>query len=146
MKNKDGFREDIELNNFKVLKDGVEEKFEKSDEEGQIKLKIGDAFKYITSKHRYKILYSVKNLYIDNSTTKDVLRWNIIGTQWQTPIKKVVATIRLPEKFSKNSVDVATFSGEYGSTSTKASTEWRDDKTLRVEMENLNLYEGLTSL
>lgn len=144
MKNKDGFREDIELNNFKVLKDGVEEKFEKSDEEGQIKLKIGDAFKYITSKHRYKILYSVKNLYIDNSTTKDILRWNIIGTQWQTPIKKVVATIRLPEKFSKNSVDVATFSGGYGSTSTKASTEWRDDKTLRVEMENLNLYEGLT--
>ncbi len=144
MKNKDGFREDIDLNNFKIFKDGVEEKFEKSDEEGQIKLKIGDAFKYITSKHRYKIRYSVKNLYIDNSTTKDVLRWNIIGTQWQTPIKKVVATIRLPEKFSKNSVDVATFSGEYGSTSTKASTEWRDDKTLRVEMENLNLYEGLT--
>ncbi|MBD3840235.1 MAG: DUF2207 domain-containing protein, partial [Epsilonproteobacteria bacterium] len=78
------------------------------------------------------------------STTKDILRWNIIGTQWQTPIKKVVATIRLPEKFSKNSVDVATFSSGYGSTSTKASTEWRDDKTLRVEMENLNLYEGLT--
>jgi uncharacterized membrane protein YgcG len=144
MKNKDGFREDIDLDNFKIFKDGVEEKFEKSDEEGQIKLKIGDAFKYITSKHRYKILYSVKNLYIDNSTTKDVLRWNIIGTQWQTPIKKVVATIRLPEKFSKNSVDVATFSGGYGSTSTKAFSEWRDDKTLRVEMENLNLYEGLT--
>jgi len=59
-----------------------------------IKIRIGDADKYVSGSQTYEIFYKVENaiLFFDDH---DELYWNVTGNEWQAEIKKASATVSL---------------------------------------------------
>ena len=79
------------------------------------RIKIGDADKYISGKHVYKITYRVENgLLFHNDGTVE-LYWNVTGMQWPGPIERAEAVVRMPEKNEKTSIQIACYTGALGS-------------------------------
>lgn len=69
--------------------------FSESKSAGMVKLKIGDADKYVSGEQVYKISYLVKRA-INYFPDHDELYWNVVGTGWQVPIQSSSATINVP--------------------------------------------------
>jgi len=111
-----------------------------------LRLKIGSSDKYITGKHLYRIQYRVKLGVLPSAqdAQKDAVRWNIIGTGWEVPISNIKAIFKLPWSISKDNVDIATYTGLYGATSSDAHTQWLKARELEVSVESLKAYEGAT--
>lgn len=81
-----------------------------------VRVKIGDPNRTITGVHTYVIVYSARGAlryYQDH----DELYWNVTGTAWQVPIRRAVATVRLPENIPGDRLALKCFTGAQGSTS-----------------------------
>ncbi len=100
-----------EYNHAKITNIKVSEKFTTSLENGNKKIKIGDANKYLTGDHSYTISYSY-DLGKDRNKKFDELYFNMIGTEWDTTIDKVNFKITMPKKFDKSKLGFSV--GSYG--------------------------------
>lgn len=60
-------------------------------------LKIGDKDRFLEGKNKYTISYKIKGYSVKDSA--DVLRLNLIPTNWQTPIKHAKTTLIMPKAF-----------------------------------------------
>ena len=145
--NKNSYPSNIGLSSFEVSMDNHYVNFTESkvsaDSGSNIRLKIGDASTYITAQHNYKISYAVAHGVLESGVL-DAVRWNAIGTGWEVPINSARVLVHLSEKLFQHHVQVATFSGAYGKTTTKATYQWIDNKTLEVKISNLLPHEGVT--
>lgn len=111
-----------------------------------IRFRIGSANKLITGKHLYTISYRVHLGVLPSSdATKDAVRWNAIGTGWKVDIDKAEVNFHLPASMDKNSVNVSSYTGAYGSRRTKAYNKWITPEHLRVSAEYFMPHEGLTA-
>ena len=139
---------DIGLHDFTVSMDGKEIPWEKtttsSDAGEMVRIKIGDPDRTITGRHIYQISYRVKKGVLLQDSQHDSVRWNAVGTGWRVPIQKAIVDIFLPKSLSRNNTQIHTFTGNYGSTSTKATFRWVDPHYLQVEVHDLAPHEGLT--
>lgn len=132
---------------FKSIKDekGNDYKYEKSEENEQWVLKIGDANKEIEGDHTYIISYSAKGA-IGYFESHDELYWNTTGNEWQVPIQKTKTTISLPDKLNQDQIQIKCFTGPFGST--KSNCKYTTDgqnSTFKTTLF-LNSYEGLTTV
>lgn len=77
-------------------------------------IRIGDADRVLTGKHSYEIIYNVDRalLFFDDF---DELYWNVTGVDWEVPITKVSATVRLPD-WDASIISTSCYTGAYGST------------------------------
>ncbi len=141
------FPVDIGLDNFTVTMDGNFVKVEQSkingDSGSNIRLQIGDANGYVTGIHTYTIAYTVAHGVLKKGND-DAVRWNAIGTGWDIPIKSATVVVHLPNSLFQNSVNITTFSGSYGITTSNAFLKWINHKTLQSTIINLAPHEGLT--
>lgn len=80
----------------KVLQDSSPAKYELLKDNGNLRIKIGDANKTINGEHDYKIVYSVKGVLLGYEGF-DELYWNVIGSNWEVPIYNASARVFLPE-------------------------------------------------
>lgn len=137
-------RFDLSFENFAVTDEtGKSYKFEKTTQNEQISLKIGDANKTISGKHVYIISYSVKGA-IGYFKNHDELYWNATGTEWNVPIASAAASISLPQEGEK--VNAKCFIGSYGSEVATCNI-YTDKNTIHFSTINyLSPYEGLTIL
>ena len=86
-KNKEGKKFKLEFSNFSVTDGkGKNYRFEKSYENENLRLKIGDPNSTVTGVHVYKISYSVSGA-LTYFSDHDELYWNSTGNEWQVPIK-----------------------------------------------------------
>lgn len=99
----------IKIKNIKVLMDGRSVKYRKSRQGRNLKIKIGDANKNITGKHSYQISYTVDGA-INYFTEHDELYWNVIGSEWEVPIKNANVNMQAPKI-----IKTRCFQGLYGS-------------------------------
>ncbi|MCH9740312.1 MAG: DUF2207 domain-containing protein [Epsilonproteobacteria bacterium] len=147
-KSPQSFPRDIGLSNFSVSIDEQVSPFIESkvsgDSGSNIRLKIGDAYSYITGQHHYGISYDVAHAVLGTDSGLDAVRWNAIGTGWGVPIQTTKVLIHLPHSLNQGQVEVSTFTGRYGSTTSQATHQWIDSQTLAIEMNNLASHEGLT--
>ncbi len=146
-----GVKRDLGLDDFFVLMDNTPAQWVKSTRNSTragktIRLKIGSADQLISGKHTYTISYRISRgvLPATNNSTKDAVRWNVIGTGWQVPIAEAKATFSLPSSLNQNIVQLSTYTGTYGKTGSAASATWRDPQHLLVTARNLKPHEGLT--
>lgn len=66
-------------------------------DEGQfLKLKIGDPDTTITGIHTYEIAYTVRGA-LNAFRESDELYWNVIGDQWDVPVRNGTATVHLTD-------------------------------------------------
>ena len=117
-----------------------------SDAGDMVRIKIGSADKYIEGKHIFTISYRVKMgvLPAYKDETMDAIRWNIIGTGWKVSIYNITANIFLPNSLHQRYIDISSFTGVYGSTSSIATHRWIDTKHLRLDIDILLPYHGAT--
>jgi len=145
-RNEENKRVDLKFENFTVTNDeGKNYKFEKSTENEQIVLKIGDPNRTITGTHVYAISYTVSGAlgYFDEY---DELYWNITGNGWEVPIRYTNSHITLPNEIEKGQIQALCFSGSYGSQDSNCEI-LNDNQTLHIQSNNfLNPYEGLTAV
>lgn len=135
----------LRISNIDVVDEqGNNYNFKTSKSGDDIRIKIGDADKYVTGIKTYVISYTVQRAinYFDNH---DELYWNVTGVGWQVPIGSSQAEIKLPEGVSQDDLQLKCFTGGYGSTDEHCSKEIINEKTVLFRSDNdLSYYEGLT--
>lgn len=123
-----------------VFQDGREAEYELLEENGYIRIKIGDPNETISKKHVYEISYSVRGV-LRSFEDHDELYWNVIGPYWEVPIEKASATVR-SQKGGLKKVDC--FVGTLGSTFHCESRLVSDSQAEFQTVRSLNPYEGFT--
>lgn len=97
-----------------VTRNGKKEKYETSNENNALRIRIGNADRLIQhGPHVYAISYKAKNQ-IRRFETADEVYWNATGTYWNLPIEKVEVKVQFPD--TPNGVESSAFTGFRGST------------------------------
>ena len=136
---RDGLIYDIHLDSIWV--DGWNFKEIKS--EGFLNIRIGSADKYIEGKQQYKIHYKVYNA-INHFEKHSEFYWNVIGTEWEVPIKKSSFRVVLPKPVPSTIPSYKVFAGSLGATE-KAFTESFEGLTLKGQSKReLTPKEGVS--
>ena len=116
---------------------------EKSWDTYNLTLKIGDADRYVDGAQRYVIRYKVKNawLFLEEHTE---FYWNVIGTQWESPIKKVEYRIEFFNSPPLSEDDYHVYTGGYGTQGQEATIYYRGGAIGGQSLSELGPGEGLT--
>lgn len=98
-------------------------------------IKMGNPNSYVYGDHKYRISYKYK---MGNDKVKDAdeFYFNIIGTQWNTPIFRTYFTITLPKEFDQNNI---------GFSVGKKGTAGHDCKKIRYIVKG-NTIKGVSSM
>lgn len=101
-----------EINVTNVLQDGGNASYKLLHEnENYLRIRIGDADKYISGTHSYAITYTAKGV-LRSFSDYDELYWNVTGNYWEAPIQKATATVTLPKDGLQKAVCYAGFTGD----------------------------------
>jgi len=130
---------DLGLSGFAISMDGGQvrwrmETIHSPDAGEMIRLRIGDPVSQVTGEHLYTIDYWVARGVFPASTEEaDAIRWNVVGTGWNVPVRLSTAEFRLPPPLHRGNVSIFSYTGRYGSTGSKASPpHWIDDHRFTV--------------
>ncbi len=120
----------------------VNDKYQKTTENNNLVIKIGDANKYLIGEKDYEISYTY-DIGKDKLDNYDEFYYNIIGDEWDTVIGNVTFKITMPKEFDE---DLLGFSSGYsGSTSSQNVTYTVTENVITGESKNvLSPYQGLT--
>lgn len=92
----------------------------------------------------FKLKYIAENV-VSFFDTHDEFYWNVNGTDWVVPTKKVDAKIHLPKEFEPDQLNFACYTGVYNSSETSCSWLIEDKKTISFKTNRpLDVNEGLT--
>ena len=120
-------------------------RFTKTIENNELKLKIGDPNTTITGEHTYVIPYAVSGA-IAYFSDHDELYWNVTGTEWEVPMQKVIATVKLPQVLNSSDIRLACYTGAFGSTQSDCTSSYTDGvatfATSLGSNENLTVVVG----
>jgi len=140
---------DLGFYDFKVLLNNSSVNYEKSIFYSKlngknIRLKIGSKNSLVTGIQKYSISYKIKKMVLPYSKYEDIISFNAIGTSWRVPIKKATITYTLPSTLHKDNITIKTFTGEYGSITTKAKIKWIDNYKFKLLVDRLPPFHGVT--
>jgi uncharacterized membrane protein len=79
-----------------------------------LRIKIGDQKTTVTGSQSYVIRYVASGAlryFVDH----DELYWNVTGNDWTVPLRRVTARIYLPSEIAPKSIQLACYTGPYGS-------------------------------
>lgn len=93
--------------------DVVGDDYNTYNEDGYKVIKIGNAYNTIKGNHTYTIKYTY-NIGKDPLKNKDELYFNLIGEEWDAPIKRISFNIKMPKEFDGTLLGFS--SGKVGST------------------------------
>ncbi|MFA6603788.1 MAG: DUF2207 domain-containing protein [Patescibacteria group bacterium] len=79
-----------------------------------LRVKIGDPNRTVTGRQVYVIAYEATGA-LRYFADHDELYWNATGTEWQVPIRRAAATIRLPEPIDPATITLKCYTGGRGS-------------------------------
>ena len=118
------------LANFKVIKS-----------KDYIRIRIGDANRYVSGLVEYKISYTISGYVVRNSGDINQIIVDLIGTGWRVPIKYAKAVVYLPKILIGN-VKVKVFSGKFGS---KRQIDYKVNyNKIIITAHNLPPHNGIT--
>lgn len=115
----------------------------KSNSSGMLILKMGDPDRYIYGDQQYKISYKY-HMGNDMVEGADEFYFNIIGTQWNTPILSVYFTITFPKEFDKNKIGFSVGKNGAVGYNPKKLKYTVTDNTIKGYIFDLNPNEGVT--
>jgi uncharacterized membrane protein len=130
------------ITDIKTFRDGQIENFSTSYESNKISIKIGNADKIISGTHRYDLYYNMEHVVSKFSDSQNAIIFNAIGTEWKIPINSVNIYLNIPEKLSNSTLE--TFSGLYGSKTSKVEVKKLSNTSYLLSMDNLPPRNGIT--
>ncbi len=114
-KDRFGNKYNVGFSIIKVLRDGNREKFHTKKISNGIRIYIGDKNHFLQNgDYTYAITYKT-NRQLGFFDRHDELYWNVTGNDWDFPIDKASATVRLPEIIPRDSIEVEGYTGFTGS-------------------------------
>jgi len=114
-KDRFGNKYNVGFSIIKVLRDGNREKFHTKKISNGIRIYIGDENHFLQNgDYTYAITYKT-NRQLGFFDRHDELYWNVTGNDWDFPIDKASATVRLPEIIPRDSIEVEGYTGFTGS-------------------------------
>jgi len=125
-----------------VTRDGKREKYETSNEQNALRIKIGNDDRLLPlGAHIYELKYRAKNQirYFDDF---DEVYWNATGTFWKFKIDKAKAEVILPDRVSI--IEQNGFTGTRGSTRRDYDYEANGTSHIFTSKAPLPRYGGLT--
>ncbi len=126
----------------KITNISVDNSYSTSTEDGNLKIKIGDADKVVSGNVTYVIKYRY-DLRRDPLTDKDELYYNIIGTEWDTTISNVTFSITMPKEIDASKVGMS--KGSYGTSGNFNTYQVYNNIEIRGSYTGtLNAKEGIT--
>ena len=129
-------------NKAKITNISVSENYTTYTESGYKVIKIGNSEQTLTGKHSYTIKYRY-NIGKDPLKNADELYYNLIGNEWDTTIKKLSFTIKMPKTFDKTLLGFS--SGSKGSTNSSNISYNVDGNIISGSINNsLKAGEGVT--
>lgn len=88
--------------------------------DNNLSIKIGDPNKTITGKHTYVVKYSLAGA-IESFSDHDEIYHNVTGNGWNIPIDSATVDIFLPSAIPTDSLNLACYTGAYGSKETNCT-------------------------
>jgi uncharacterized membrane protein len=113
--------------------------YKKSKDGSNVRIKIGDADKYVTGQKTYIIHYKIKRA-INYFDDHDELYWNFIGSDWDVTIHKASVSVILPSTVAADELQSECFEGRPGSTS-RCLNSVSPDGTLDYDSQG-KIYSG----
>ncbi len=139
-------RFDLKFENFKVNDEkGKAYEFDKSTENEQIVLKIGDPDETITGTHTYVISYKVSGA-IGYFNDHDEFYWNTTGNGWEVPISSATASIDIHTLIERDDLQLACYTGKYGSDEKNCEMTTFEGIYTMTTISPLAPYEGFTAI
>lgn len=126
------------VSDISVKRDGSDEKYSQSKSGDDLELKIGDKDKTITGAHKYEISYKLTGV-INNFDSRDELYWNVTGEDWDFPIEKTSATVRLPDQIKFSDTTSSCYTGPAGSTEKNCQINSELPQTFSTDKTNLTV-------
>ncbi len=129
-------------NRVKITNLQVNNKYSKSNSNGDLSIKIGDQDTYVTELQKYVIKYTY-DIGSDPVKDADEFYYNLIGTEWDTSISNVSFSITMPKEFDASSLGFS--SGRYGYTDNESVSYSVDGNTISgIYTDTLPAGNGLT--
>lgn len=129
-------------NRVKITNLQVNNKYSKSNSNGDLSIKIGDQDTYVTGLQKYVIKYTY-DIGSDPVKDADEFYYNLIGTEWDTSISNVSFSITMPKEFDASSLGFS--SGRYGYTDNESVSYSVDGNTISgIYTDTLPAGNGLT--
>ena len=110
---------------------------------GQVKVRIGDADVFLTGNQRYVIRYRVKKAFNWRDTHAEFY-WNVIGPEWQVPIREAAYAVHFPGNLSLTANDYRVFTGRSGQQGNNATIDFRNNTVFGQAKAHLAPREGIT--
>jgi len=112
--NDDGKKYKMLISDIQVTNDqGTPYNWSMTDENNEIKIKIGDADRFLTGSHIYIIQYKVAGT-LTYFSDHDELYWNVTGNEWEVSMNSITSRVILPEKVDSN-IETICYKGYSGS-------------------------------
>ena len=131
--------------NVMAVKDetGRKRPYKVTREHNEIRVRIGDADRYVSGRQVYIIEYEVENamLFLENH---DELYWNVTGNNWPAPIAHASALVKFATGNAGDSLRTDCYTGRYGSNHSDCTVDIHADQTRYETTEPLRVAEGLT--
>ena len=109
-----------------------------------VRIRIGDPDVTRTGAVIYVIRYRVEGA-LAHRETHDELYWNAVGDAWATTIEQASATVHLPGDLGAEEVEVAAYSGTFGTTDSGVSIQVPEPSTvIYASAEALRPFEAMT--
>ncbi|MBK8554467.1 MAG: DUF2207 domain-containing protein [Lewinellaceae bacterium] len=121
-----------------------EYKFSTSKDWDQYVIKIGDKDKFVNGDQVYHLRYRILNPlnFFDQNIE---FYWDLLGTQWEVPIRAFTFDIEVPARIALQNNDVRVFTGVKGSTTADARFGLPDEHTVEGQTTRaFEPHEGLT--
>lgn len=122
---------------------GSSYQFKKSEENQNIRLKVGDPDKTITGVHTYVIGYKVSGA-LTYFSDHDELYWNVTGNDWPVPIGSPTSGVGLPAGISQDQISANCFTGQSGSTEQLCRQNTKENTVSFASQGSLTAGEGMT--
>lgn len=142
--NNEGKEYTMEIRPLKVVDElGNAYRYTTSDEDNQLRIKIGDPDLYITGNKQYRITYEVRGG-LRYFSDHDELYWNVTGNAWQVPIHNTRVSIVLPDQIPQEEIQSTCYTGAKGSDN-KNCTITLDKSIVSIQSNTLfSAGDGLT--
>ncbi|MDH3685783.1 MAG: DUF2207 domain-containing protein [Myxococcales bacterium] len=122
--------------------DGTARPYRVEGDSSVVRIKVGDANRWVSPREEYRIRYRVKEgvVFLDEH---DELYWDITGNEWTIPIRTVRARVHLPPGLEATGLQTRCFTGVHGSSASNC-TVFAEGGSVRFEAAGLGPSEGLT--
>jgi uncharacterized membrane protein YgcG len=124
--------------------EGRDHKFQVQDQGRYVNIRIGDPDRTVTGRVRYVLRYRVREA-LGHFAKHDEIYWNVTGNEWEAPILRASASVRLPAALPADSLVIETFVGRFGSREKSASVTVTEPGIVSIASNRpLEQLEGLT--